>query len=120
MRITKRTGLLVAIIAVMALLAALAAAPVFGGHGEDEQEQPESANFEGGQILVKFKSGTTDNDKEKIHKAKGGKVKGTVVPDTYLIEVEGGKERKSKDDYKKDSKIDSLVKTPRPPWAMGG
>ena len=108
MRITGTKKLLFALmitIAVTALVGALAVLPVFGGGEKPLQEKAGSADFEGGQILVKFKSGTNDKDKEKVHKAKGGKVIGTVGSEIYLVEVEGSKERKSKDDYKKDSKV---------------
>lgn len=59
------------------------------------------------QILVKFKAGVDETEKEKVHGKHGGKVSG-VIPgiDVQIIEVGEGRSKEKKDGYRKEANIE--------------
>ncbi|MBF8304774.1 MAG: peptidase and subtilisin kexin sedolisin [Dehalococcoidia bacterium] len=69
------------------------------GDREDEHDSK--------QILVKFKGGVAETEKEKVHGKHGGKVLG-VIPgiDVQIVEIGEGRSKEKKDGYRKETNIE--------------
>lgn len=59
------------------------------------------------QILVKFKAGVDEKEKEKVHGKHGGKVSG-VIPgiDVQIVDVGEGRSKEKKDGYRKEAQVE--------------
>lgn len=90
---------------VLAMLAVLFLGP--SGHFTS----PEPAQGKNGhapeEILVKFKAGTSDQEKDEVHRKHGGKVI-EVIPQlgVQVVRVGAGEEDNKKDSYKGDKKVE--------------
>ncbi|MBI4287936.1 MAG: peptidase S8 [Chloroflexi bacterium] len=86
----------------VALIAALLLNPIIVLADEDGPQGDHDSKV----VLVKFRGGTDEAAKERVHGKHGGKVRGTIPGiDVQVVEVEAGKSKGKKDEYKNEAEV---------------
>lgn len=107
----RRTILLLTL--VTAMLLAFSGVVLAQQTGPDPSPSSSAEDFVSGEILVKFKSGTSKAAKDETHRQQGTQVKenlrkpgSQVAPDIQVIEVSPGDEDTKSEEYKRDKKVE--------------
>ncbi len=88
-------------LALVLAIALLALAPLVTAAGEGGK------NYRSGEILVKFKDGTSRTDADRVHRTKGGIRKATIPGiDVQVVQVQLGREQEAVQNYSSDPTVE--------------